>query len=180
MSTKMVKCKSCGNDIAASAKACPNCGAKNSKPLYKRCWFWLLIIIGFFMIIAGIGSSGDDDTTSSVPTDNTEAVTEAPIVVSADDLLKAYMSNSVSADATYKGKTVTVSGTIFSIENGYVQVEADSSDLWFHYVLAYYSNSEKEKLGNLSKGDRITFTGECKGESWSGSTIIEVKYCTIN
>lgn len=69
---------------------------------------------------------------------------------------------------------------VFSIENSYVQVKADSSDLWFHYVLAYYSNSEKEKIGNLSKGDRITFAAECKGESRSGSTIIEVKYCIIN
>lgn len=178
MSTKMVKCKSCGNDIAASAKACPNCGAKNSKPLYKRWWFWLLIIFVFFMLVATVGSSGDDDTLSSVPTDNTAAVTEAPIVVSADELIRAYVNNTVTADATYKGKTVTVSGTIYSIESNYISIEADADDLWLNNVYAYYSSSETSKLSNLAKGDRITVTGECKGEGIFSD--IEIKYCTIN
>ena len=42
---KMTKCKSCGADIASSAKHCPSCGAKNKKPIYKRVWFWILIVV---------------------------------------------------------------------------------------------------------------------------------------
>ena len=30
--SKMIKCKTCGADIASSAKSCPGCGAKNKKP----------------------------------------------------------------------------------------------------------------------------------------------------
>lgn len=36
MSAKMMKCKSCGNEISAKAKSCPTCGAKNGKPIFKN------------------------------------------------------------------------------------------------------------------------------------------------
>lgn len=53
---KLINCKSCGNQIASNAKACPKCGAKNSKPFYKKIWFWVLVVI----IIAAIGGSGSN------------------------------------------------------------------------------------------------------------------------
>ncbi|MDB8789329.1 DUF4352 domain-containing protein [Romboutsia sp. 1001216sp1] len=53
---KLINCKSCGNEIASNAKACPKCGAKNSKPFYKKIWFWVLVVI----IIAAIGGSGSN------------------------------------------------------------------------------------------------------------------------
>jgi len=34
--SKMIKCKSCSQEIASSAKSCPGCGAKNKKPIYKK------------------------------------------------------------------------------------------------------------------------------------------------
>lgn len=44
---KMTACETCGAEIAASAKTCPHCGAKNKvkKPVYKRWWFWVLIVV---------------------------------------------------------------------------------------------------------------------------------------
>lgn len=45
---KMVTCKHCGAEIAASAKACPKCGGKNKKPFYKNP---LLIALGVIVII---------------------------------------------------------------------------------------------------------------------------------
>lgn len=53
---KLINCKSCGNEIASSAKACPKCGAKNFKPFYKKIWFWVLVVI----IIAAIAGSGSN------------------------------------------------------------------------------------------------------------------------
>ena len=53
--SKMVTCKHCGTEIAASAKVCPKCGGKNKKPIYKRPWFIALIVI---IIIGAIGSDG--------------------------------------------------------------------------------------------------------------------------
>ena len=33
---KLKKCETCGQEIAKSCKVCPNCGAKNKKPFYKK------------------------------------------------------------------------------------------------------------------------------------------------
>lgn len=56
--SKMKTCKHCGAEIAKSAKVCPVCGGKNKKPIFKRVWFWLLIIllVLFGLMIAGSGN----------------------------------------------------------------------------------------------------------------------------
>ena len=36
---KLIKCKSCGNEIASNAKACPKCGAKTLNHFIKRYGF---------------------------------------------------------------------------------------------------------------------------------------------
>lgn len=52
---KTQKCKNCGEIIPVKAKRCPSCGAKNRRPLWKRWWFWLLVVLVF-----GFGSSSED------------------------------------------------------------------------------------------------------------------------
>lgn len=47
---KMTNCKSCGVPMAKSAKACPNCGAKNKKPIYKRPIFIVAALIAVYII----------------------------------------------------------------------------------------------------------------------------------
>ena len=46
MKKNLTNCKVCGHELAKSAKVCPNCGAKNKKPFYKRTWFIVLAEIG--------------------------------------------------------------------------------------------------------------------------------------
>lgn len=59
MGAKLVKCKSCGHDIAKSAIVCPSCGAKISKPIYGKKWFWVIIII-FILAIAGASGAANN------------------------------------------------------------------------------------------------------------------------
>lgn len=54
-SRKMIVCKTCNNPIAAKAKVCPHCGAKNKKPLFKRKWFIFLMLIIILSVIGSIG-----------------------------------------------------------------------------------------------------------------------------
>ena len=61
---KMTNCKTCGAAIAASAKSCPSCGAKNKPPIYKKVWVWLLIVFFAIPIIGGIAGVGGDTTNS--------------------------------------------------------------------------------------------------------------------
>lgn len=53
---KLVKCKSCGAEIAKSAKACPSCGAKRKKHTVLGV---ILLILGISLIAAAIGGGED-------------------------------------------------------------------------------------------------------------------------
>ena len=59
--SKLVKCKTCGAEIAKNAKTCPGCGAKNKKPFYKKWWFWAVVVI----ICVALAGGGSDDTTDT-------------------------------------------------------------------------------------------------------------------
>lgn len=48
---KLIKCSVCGNDMAKNAKKCPNCGAKNKKPFYKRKLFWIIAVVVLCILI---------------------------------------------------------------------------------------------------------------------------------
>lgn len=68
--SKMISCKTCGTEIAASAKVCPSCGAKNKPPIYKRVWFWVLIVFVIVPIIGGVIGSGEDTNNTNVNSSN--------------------------------------------------------------------------------------------------------------
>lgn len=55
---KMVKCKTCGEEIAKSAKVCPKCGAKQKKHTVLGI---ILVILGVLLIAAAIGGGGKEE-----------------------------------------------------------------------------------------------------------------------
>lgn len=61
MKSKLVKCKTCGADVAKRAKKCPHCGEKLKKPFYKKWWFWVIVA---FIILGSLGS-GEDGSSSA-------------------------------------------------------------------------------------------------------------------
>lgn len=65
--SKMIQCKSCSKEIAANAKSCPGCGAKNKKPMYKRVWFWAVAII----IVVGTASCSNTDNSKEINSEDT-------------------------------------------------------------------------------------------------------------
>ena len=55
---KMVKCKSCGQEIAKSAKVCPHCGAKQKKHVVLGV---VLVILGIIALVAAFGNSNSGE-----------------------------------------------------------------------------------------------------------------------
>lgn len=51
---KLVKCKTCGEEIAKNAKFCPKCGAKRKKHTVLGI---LLVIIGVFLFVGAFGAA---------------------------------------------------------------------------------------------------------------------------
>lgn len=60
---KMVKCKACGQEIAKSARTCPNCGAKQKKSIGKTIGIALAVVIVIGAIAA---AAGKDDKPKKV------------------------------------------------------------------------------------------------------------------
>jgi len=72
--SKMINCKSCGKEIAKSAKSCPSCGAKNKKPFYLRWWF-ILIVLMVIISSASAGSKSSNSNSSQTKSVSTDAST---------------------------------------------------------------------------------------------------------
>lgn len=76
-----------------------------------------------------------------------------------------YEDNEVSADNKYKGKKVAITGTIERI------IKSGFSDdpiivfkgTFIKDVKFYFSKDSNNEISNLSKGDKITIVGTCKG-----------------
>lgn len=61
---KLVKCKTCGKEIAKSAKTCPYCGAKRKgHPVLGV----FLAIFGIMLFMAGIGGAAGGSSASQEP-----------------------------------------------------------------------------------------------------------------
>ena len=167
---KMTTCKSCGAEIATSAKACPNCGAKNKKPIYKRVWFWVLAVLLVLGIAGSAGGSGGSDSSSTPPSNNSTAeATEAEEEtieyqdVSIETLFDELENNAINASDTYKGQYLSVSGILGTIDSGgsYIALESNNDNYIFQSVTCYIKGDEQlEKIKTLSKGDSITVKGK--------------------
>ena len=62
MNNQMGVCKACGHEIAKSAKVCPQCGAKNKKPVFTKWWFWFIIVMFIGAVAGSAGETGNGGT----------------------------------------------------------------------------------------------------------------------
>ena len=78
---KMTNCKTCGTEIAKSAKVCPNCGAKLKK---KHPFLALLLVLVVFIGIIAAASGGDDtskDTKTSFSVGETATLNNVSVTM---------------------------------------------------------------------------------------------------
>lgn len=84
---RLTVCKVCGTQVAKNAKRCPKCGAKMPKPIYKKWWFWVIIVIMLFTIpfpskeTSTTPESVVDEPIATVTPKPTPTPTEAPPVL---------------------------------------------------------------------------------------------------
>ena len=68
---KKKNCKNCGAEISSKAYVCPSCGAKNKPPVYKRVWFWILVIIILSPIISSVFVSNSESNSENTSASST-------------------------------------------------------------------------------------------------------------
>lgn len=192
MAAKMIKCKTCGADMAANAKACPQCGAKNKKPIYKKWWFYVLIVL-VVIVIAGGSSNGDNKTaeskTASMNSGDTSAKssnktepkeakpTPTPVSYEHYDVVSLFAElkeNAMKAKETHNKQYVEIEGFLSNIDSDgkYISVGA-ASDNWDYMFDSIHCNiksdEQKKQIMEMKKDDpiivrgRITDVGEVLG-----------------
>lgn len=165
---KMKTCKHCGAEIAKSAKICPSCGGKNPKPLFKRVWFWLLVV---FVLIAVLGT-----TTHNLSEEATQMSEEDFKAACKEYDYKDLLRN----DADYVGKKIKVKGQVVQVVN-----ESDDGSTQSEYrvatqedefldgylgddIILYFTRGDAPKM---LEDDIVTIYGEYSG-SESYTTIL--------
>ena len=156
--SKMVTCKHCGTEIAASAKVCPKCGGKNKKPIYKRPWFIALIVI---IIIGAIGSAGGDKTsneagnndtqvTTSENTNSTQPESETPEITytayEVSELMDDLNGNALKAAEKYKDQYVELTGRLNVIDSSgkYISIVPTDDEFAIMGVQCYIKTEEQK------------------------------------
>ncbi len=199
MRTKMVKCKTCGEEIAKSAKICPKCGAKQKKHTVLGVVF---LVFGILVIIAAIGGSGGDgkpqkisesnspdQNVSQEPDDSAKPEDEIFTVgdsVSLDDIVVTLVDVSESDGGNYMtpedGKVFILCE--FKIENNsgadigvssMISFEAYVDDYSTSMNLSAMLSSDKPQLdGSVADGKKIN--GVIGYEAEKGWQSIEVRF----
>lgn len=182
---KMVKCKTCGADIAKTAKCCPNCGAPNNQqiPLWGRIIIAAVAAVMLIIMISDRDDSDDSASTSASAATTTVKETATPepaIEVTASELYSAYAENAVNADSIYKNKTVSVTGTITDIGQDILTnkpcVSLASGDAFGIYSVQCFFKDATDEIAALRDGDTITITGTCTGANLG---IVQLSSCAI-
>jgi len=178
---KMIQCKTCGAGIAKNAKVCPSCGAKNKKPIYKRCWLWALVIVFIIGLIpadpapAEASPSASEQTAQAQQHDPTPSeplahaeykpnlepeIEYAPYTVK--QLLDDLSKNAMKAEQTYQDQYVELTGELSTIDSDGRYVSLIPQGTWgFSSVMCYLQNDEQKAVVlGLKKGGTVTIRGQ--------------------
>ena len=170
--SKMINCKSCGAEIAVSAKSCPKCGAKNKKPIWKRWWVWILAVIILFAAIGSVGGNSNTNNSSSSADIDDPAVQEPInyIAVSVADMMDMLNANALKAENTYNGQYLEITGRLNVIDSDGSYIALYGGDFDFTGVQCYVKNDEQLNfVTDMVTGDtytvrvKITDVGEVIG-----------------
>lgn len=176
---KMVTCKTCGAEIAKTAKRCPQCGARQHQVALTFVYLIVVFaVIAIVLVIAGGNQIGNSGSTSGPQA----TASSAPIVVSSSNLWAAYSENEVSADELYEDQFLSVTGTISSIgkdllfETPYIALKTEDT-LGLYTVQCFFSDeSQIDRVSALRAGQVVTITGTCSGKYLNA---VQIQDCSV-
>jgi len=159
----MKNCSKCGQEIDKKAVICPGCGCKVKKPIYKKIWFWILVVI----VIAIIGSASGNKENEPSTTSTTPNKAQEEIVYETVDLQTMFdelSNNAMKAEKSYQNKYIEFQCKIdnFDSDGDYIGVEPVNASEWnFINAMCYIKNDTQEDfLIQKSVGDIITIKGK--------------------
>ncbi|MFC9777659.1 DUF4352 domain-containing protein [Paenibacillus chitinolyticus] len=130
---KMVTCKTCSKEVAASAKVCPGCGAKLKAGFFKKA---ILGVVGFIIVIAIIANMGKDKPA-------TEASTKAGTETKKD---AAPVQQELSKEGVSSDVKIVVDGFESKAEVGDNQFSKAKAQGAFKIVKVTLTNNQKDAI----------------------------------
>jgi hypothetical protein len=103
--------------------------------------------------------------------------------VTSTDLYQAYEANEVSADNTYKGKKLEITGKVISIQKNPIDENEiivklnglKDNEYEIMGVSCHFDGSNTNETAKLSKGEKITIIGLCDGSLMG----VKLKECSL-
>lgn len=127
--------------------------SKSKKPVYKRLWFIVLIMVVIMCVVGAAGSSEDKV--------ESEQIVYSQYDVSA--LLTDLDENALKASETYEGQYVSLTGKIGTIDSSgkYISLFPTDDEWTIIGIQCYITNDEqKATIMELSTGDTVTVEGK--------------------
>lgn len=212
-------CIHCGKELPENSKFCNHCGgsqtttanvqktqtesAQKPRPVKSlpkekdskqnkgcsRAVYILAVIIGLAIAIGVFGNDDSETKPKESRVSTTQATTEAPIEISASELVKAYVDNEVKADTMYDDKTVIINGYVNRIgqtdnlflDNELIVYVGTGEDIE-SCLRCYVSTEQTDVVAELEVGDKITVTGRCVGlgSSYFNLKCVNIYDCVIS
>ena len=159
---KMIRCKTCGEEIAQNAKRCPKCGAKNKKPIFRRWWFWTLIALILIIAIAAGGGNGNDetkkvgtvsadtaaDTAAAEASEPAKEAQEGEDAEEAPALLDKYHVGDILEDGDMR--IVYMASGEYTEENEYLQPQEGNKYIFLEFSFENMSDKDDAYVSSMS------------------------------
>ena len=165
MGKKMIECKTCGAEIAKSAKICPHCGAKNKAKTPKWLVALAIAIVVFRTIDLSTGSepSGSKSTVDAAVSASVESEVIEYTAYKVDKLVDALESNALKAEKDYLDQYVELTGKLVNIDSDgdYISLAPVGNMYSFLRVQCFVTDpAQEDAILDLSIGNTVKVKGQ--------------------
>lgn len=158
---------------------------KANRPWYKKKRFWVLGIIALIIVLSLVGGGDDGSATDGATSSSSQeaaadeaapgaaegeaneeeaAEAEAPLVVSAQELISDLEANALAASKEYEGSRVAVTGTVANIDaSGDYFSLSGTEDFTLTNVRIDIDESHRDAVSGFAQGQEVSVTGVVTG-----------------
>lgn len=145
---------------------------------------WLLVFVGALTTMGCMGQNASK--TFGTVSRATGGVGSAPAVLEAVKVCDDYQAGEATADGTYKGKAVSLKGSIKNVRDDrvsgkkYLELKGSEGGVGTRNVRCYFTDEFQEQIAKLKPGEEVKVQGTCKGKQGTADNFdVTVENCKL-